>query len=345
MPARRRRARRLTVLLATAAAAVTALAACGTTEDDGADATTGTSGGAATSAASGPITVTDARGKKITFDKPPTRAVALEWGLIEQVVSVGVQPVGISDVKGYKAWVHAATVATSVKDVGQRGEPSTDTIGGLDPDVIFQTEDATAATNKQLERVAPVVVVKNNDPKDPVGQLRKNIALIGKVLGRDAAATQVTAKLDGAIAAAKQKLAAADLANTPVAISDGYREASAVSLRMYTPTSTWGGLAKAIGLQNQWTTGGDPSYGLAQTDVEGLTKIKNTGTRFLYLQNKADGGDVYTDVLAKNAVWKGLPFVKADHVSRLPDGTWPFGGPLSGVQFVERVTDILTEQS
>lgn len=333
--------RSLLPVLVAAGVAVATLAACGTTEEASDSPSAGTSSGSA----SGPITVTDARGKKITLDKAPTRVVANEWGLIEQVVSLGVLPVGIADVKGYNSWVTAANVSSSVKDVGKRGEPSLDTIGGLNPDLIIEIDDVSAATIKQEEQVAPVLVVKSNDPKDPVGQLRKNAQLIGKALGRSSQATALIEKMDKGIADVKAELADDNLAGTPVVFSDGYREGSAVSLRTFTPSSTWGGLAAAIGLRNQWTTGGDPDYGLAQTDVEGLTKITNPDTRFIYVANKSDGGDVYTEVLAKNPIWQNLSFVKAKHVDRLPDGTWSFGGPLSALQFVDRVTDILDEQS
>lgn len=339
LPARRRVRRLLTLALAGAAAA--ALTACGTTEEK-ADAEPA---GSASGAVTGPITVTDARGKKLTLDTAPTRVVANEWGLIEQVASLGVQPVGIADVKGYNDWVSAAKVASSVTDIGKRGEPSLDTIGGLNPDLIVENSDVPANIITQLERVAPVLVVKPNDNADPIGQIRSNVELIGKALGRGAQAKALLSRMDAGFAAAKKKVTAAGLAGAPVAVSDGYREGSSVSLRMYTPASTWGGVLAAMGLKNQWTSGGDPDYGLAQTDVEGLTKLTNKDTRFLYLANKNDGGDVYAEVLAKNPVWQGLAFVQRKHVSRIPDGTWPFGGPLSALQFAERSADLLTRQN
>jgi iron complex transport system substrate-binding protein len=49
------------------------------------------------------------------------------------------------------------------------------------------------------------------------------------------------------------------------------------------------------------------------------------------------GGD-----LAKNAIWKNLPFVKSGSVHRLPDGIWMFGGPKSTEQFFDATVQAVT---
>ena len=125
-------------------------------------------------------------------------------------------------------------------------------------------------------------------------------------------------------------------------MSDGWIDSGTVSVRMFTPTSFFGGVAAELGLQNQWTTGGDKDYGLAQTDIEGLTKIKNPDTAFVYVANKADGGDAFVSALTGNAVWKQLPFVEDSNVHRLPDGIWMFGGPPSAQAFVDALVAALT---
>ena len=52
-------------------------------------------------------------------------------------------------------------------------------------------------------------------------------------------------------------------------------------------------VAGKLGLVNAWPLQGDPDYGLAATDVEGLT---GSATRsFFYIANDADGGDPFTD--------------------------------------------------
>ena len=47
--------------------------------------------------------VTDPRNKKINLKGPATKVVALEWGAAENLVTLGVMPVGVADIKGYAA--------------------------------------------------------------------------------------------------------------------------------------------------------------------------------------------------------------------------------------------------
>ncbi|WP_236050855.1 ABC transporter substrate-binding protein [Nonomuraea cypriaca] len=61
--------------------------------------------------------------------------------------------------------------------------------------------------------------------------------------------------------------------------------------------------------------------------------LKDPDTRFFY--NASDGVDVFADGLAGNAIWKSLPFVAKQQVTKLPAGIWTFGGPLSCEQYAE----------
>ena len=83
---------------------------------------------------------------------------------------------------------------------------------------------------------------------------------------------------------------------------------------------------------------GDPEYGLAETDVEGLTGLGDV--HYWYMTNDVFG-DAYAEHLAGNAIWQSLPFVKSGRVHRLPDGMWMFGGPKSMMQYVDAAIDVL----
>jgi iron complex transport system substrate-binding protein len=96
-----------------------------------------------------------------------------------------------------------------------------------------------------------------------------------------------------------------------------------------------------LGLTDPWTLEGDEAYGLASTDVEGLTALP-ADTRFVYITNDTDG-DPFADGLKDNAVWTSLPFVKAGDVHRLPDGIWMFGGTASMTQYVDALVSALSK--
>ena len=85
-------------------------------------------------------------------------------------------------------------------------------------------------------------------------------------------------------------------------MADGWIDGGTVSIRMYTPGSLLGGVAERARPENAWTGEGDPDYGLAQTDVEGLTERSATCTSSTSATT-TDGGDAFKDGLAGNAIW------------------------------------------
>ncbi|WP_433381801.1 ABC transporter substrate-binding protein [Actinoplanes sp. CA-142083] len=314
---------------ATTAAALTALlvAACGTTEDP-VDAAA-----PASSAPSGPVDLTDERGA-VHLDAPARNVVSLEWGLTENLVALGVKPAGQADVKGYNVWDTSAPIDASTPDVGQRGEPSLDSIVALDPDLVVTTTDLQETVIAQLAKKVPVLTLRGSDGSDPIGYMRRTVTTLAKATGTEAQGAKLLADYDAKVASAKDALTKAGKTGAPFVMTDGWVDSGTVSLRMYTPGSFFGAIGASLGLQSQWTTGGDKDYGLAQTDVEGLTKIKDANTTYVYVANKSDGGD-FTDSLKNNAVWKQLPFVQGQKVKRIPDGIWMFGGPLSASKFID----------
>lgn len=310
------------------------LTACGTSEEPVEQAAaTGT-------ATSGPVSVTDARGQTLTLDQPATDVVGLEWGAVENLVTLGVMPVGVADVKGYTSWVKAAPLDPGVTDVGTRGEPSVDAVVALDPDLVVTTTDLPKNVIEQLEKAVPVLVVRGADATKPVEQMKTNLRLVAQAVGRTERAEELISAFDAAVADGKKKITDVGAAGRSFTMADGWQQGSSVSIRMFTAGSLVGAIGEELGLTNAWTAQGDPDYGLAQTDVEGLTRLGDL--EFLYYANDADGGDPFANALADNAIWTSMPFVKANHVHRLPDGIWMFGGPASCQQFIDAFVQAVT---
>ncbi|MEU0785493.1 iron-siderophore ABC transporter substrate-binding protein [Streptomyces sp. NPDC006173] len=323
--------RRHLLALTAASAAALVLAGCGTTEPASTNA-----------AAKGTqhITLTDATGAEIKLDGPAKKVVATEWNVVESLVTLGVDPVGVADVKGYKAWDTSAPLNNAPKDIGTRGEPSMDTVASLSPDLIVATSDLPAAAVKQLRKIAPVLELSPADSADQIGRMKENLDLIARATGTGAEATQANKEFDAKIAAGRKTLAAAGLAGRSVAFADGWVASNQVSVRPYTSGSLIGTVNEAIGLKNAWKVKGDKSYGLGSTDVEGLSGLGDLD--FAYIGNASEPSDPFAKDLAKNSAWTSLPFVKKDNVHRLPDGIWMFGGPKSMQAYVDALVGALT---
>ncbi|MEU3485816.1 ABC transporter substrate-binding protein [Streptomyces massasporeus] len=326
--------RRLLLTAATTTAAAITLAACGTTEP---------AADSSKEKASEAITLTDSTGAKVKLDGPAKKVVATEWNEVESLVTLGVDPVGVADVKGYKTWDTAVPLKNEPKDIGTRGEPSMDTIASLSPDLIVASSDLPDAAVKQLRKIAPVLEIKSADASDQIGQMFTNLDLIAKATGTTDKAKTARENFEAKVAEGKKALADAKLDGTDIAFADGYVQSNQVSLRPYTDGSLIGSVNKQLGLRNAWKVKGDPAYGLGTTDVEGLTALPED-VRFAYIGNDDDkSSNPFSGQLKKNAVWTSLPFVKADKVHRLPDGIWMFGGPGSMEAYIDALVGALTK--
>lgn len=331
---------RLLLTAAVATAATLTLAACGTTEDAADD---DDKGGAGKGAAQ-PITLTDSTGKKVTLENgPATKVVGTEWNVVENLISLGVDPVGVADVEGYNTWDSAVPLKGEPKDIGTRGEPSIDTIAALNPDLVIATNDLPASAVKQLSSKTTVLTLRSADASDPVGRMTENLDLIAKATGTTDRAEELKKGFDAKLAEGKKALDDAGLGGGKVAFADGYVVSNQVSIRPFTSGSLLGGVNERLGLENAWDVEGDKDYGLGSTDVEGLTKLPDD-TQFVYIGNEEDEASTpFTGELKDDSVWKSLPFVKAGDVHRLDDGIWMFGSVESMNQYVDALVAALTK--
>ena len=314
-----------------------ALAACGTT-----DAPAQAEPAATTPApSSGPITVTDGRGKQVTLERPATRVVSLEWNTTEDVISLGVQPVGVADIEGYTSWVTASPITGTPVDVGTRTEPSLESVAQAEPDLILGIVGSVPeSAMEQAEKIAPVVLLTGADARRPIELMKQNFNLTAKLLGKEAEAATVLADLDAAVAAGKQQISDAGKAGTPFTLSYIYAEGNSFSLRMHGPGSQAIAWASQLGLTPAWTEAGDEGWGLSTLDIEGLTKLPKD-TEFGYWGN----GDTEDPLesLKDNKLWNSLDFVKNDRVHRMGVGIWIYGGPASAKQWIADVVGAVTK--
>jgi ABC-type Fe3+-hydroxamate transport system substrate-binding protein len=310
-------------------AAALLLAGCGTTEDPA----------AADRAATGdPVTVVDSRGKEVRLDHPAKRVAATEWNGVEHLVSLGVMPVAVSDIEGYGQWSSAAPLDGTPEDIGTRGEPSMDSLGALDLDLVIVTDSLVEGALEQIEAKIPVLVISGGDAEDNIAAMFASLDMIAKATGAKDRAAQLKSDFDAKLADGRAEVDELGATGEKVAFSDAYVDAGSVSIRPFAKGSLVSDVFERIGLANAWSMTGDEAYGLAQADVEGLTALGDV--RFWYVANDAFG-DPYTDELAGNAIWTNLPFVRSGKVHRFDDSLWMFGGPLSMAQYVDAAIEAL----
>ncbi|MFD0252109.1 MULTISPECIES: ABC transporter substrate-binding protein [Streptomyces] len=286
------------------------------------------------------VTLTDATGHRITLDHPATKVIATEWMPVEDLVTLGINPVGISDIKGYTRWNHSAPLRTKPADIGTRGEPSMDTIARLSPDLIVATQTLSSAAVKQMRAIAPVLVLQDGDRSDQVGRMMTNLDQLAKATGTAEQATKAKKDFHAKVAKSRQAIADAGLQGTKVANADGYKTSNQISIRAFTSGSQVGAMNELIGLKSAWALKPKENSGLVTTDVEALTRLGDVP--FLYIPWAGKENDLFKQQMTHNALWKSMPFVKHDKVHRLDDTIWQFGGPRSMGRYAQAVAQALT---
>ncbi len=348
------RAPRIAAVSATALAVALTAAACGTTtvaEPATPAATASTSQACAqdtTATSTDPVSLTDGVGRTVELDQPASRVVVLEWQQIEDALTLCVTPVGVSDPAGYATYVSAETLPDDVTDLGTRGEPDLDALYALDPDlIIVEAFSADDDLISQLEqRDVPVLATLGADGSDPIGNMEDVLSMIAEATGRTERAEQVLDEFDQHLADAKEKVAAAELPTTDFLFFDGWIEGGNVVIRPYGKGALFTALGEQLGMTSAWTdeidqaygSGGvDPAYGLAQTDIEGLTAVG--GANLFYSDD--DTADSYVTELEKSSIWTSLPAVQEGRAHAFPAGVWGAGGPLSCQQAIDAYVDAI----
>ena len=105
------------------------------------------------------IQITDSHGK-YSFEEPPKRVVVLNWALAEQMLELGVKPVGMADIDGFSKHAHSPQVPIDTVDVGKRLSPALRKIKQLKPDIIVIGYSQRSLL-RPLSNIATVIYFKN----------------------------------------------------------------------------------------------------------------------------------------------------------------------------------------
>jgi ferric hydroxamate transport system substrate-binding protein len=286
------------------------------------------------------VTITDINGE-VTLDKPAIKVVALEWTYVEDLLAVGIQPVGVADIGEYHNWVNiAAKLNDDVTDVGGRQEPNLEAIAALEPDLIIGVKFRHESMLKELEGIAPTVIFNPYPEDESVDHYQEMIDTfneIAKAVNKTDEAKKVLADLDAQYEEAKEKIENADLKTKDILLTNAYTGPQAPEIRVLTPNSMASQIVEKIGLKNVHVPDQYEMFGSSTFNVEGLTKYEDAN----YLYTVQDEDNIYENQLKENAVWKNLNFVKEERLFNLGGDTWLYGGPLSAETLLNKIVDAM----
>jgi iron complex transport system substrate-binding protein len=316
-----------------AALATLALAACGDDSD----------AGSVAEPASDAVAITDDTGTRIALDRPARRVVALEWDAVENVLALGVTPVGAGDKGQYRDWVAAGEpVPAATQDVGTRSEPSLEKVAALKPDLIIAVRESAAKNRAKFEKIAPTAVFRGYvDPNTDGSEWERMASQFSRtatLLGREDEGQKVLEAVQADVKKAKRQVAEAGRAGDAVALTQGYTAGKPVA-RLFDDGAMLVDVARRIGLRNAYD-GPKQEWGLTEVGLEGMRRVGDADW-LLTMAGKDD--DPFTGVWARNAAFRRLPVVAAGRVRALGGDTWTWGGPLSAALAAERMAAAVTD--
>jgi iron complex transport system substrate-binding protein len=288
----------------------------------------------ATEASSEPLTITHALGTT-AVPANPQRIVALEWTYVEDLLALGIQPVGVADIAGYHSWVKIpAALSAETVDVGTRQAPNLETLAQLQPDLILAPSFRVAETYEQLQAIAPTITFDPYPTDESITQydeMRQTLLTIADLTNRRAEGEAVLAAMERTFAAARTEIEAAGKLGEPFVLAQAFGD-DTVQVRLFTDNAMAVEIVEQIGLENAWEESEFQPYGFTTVSVETLPELDNAN--FFYVvqdDNNVFGRD------AIKPVWESLEFVRNDRAYPLGGDTWLFGGPLSAQVVVETV--------
>lgn len=265
----------------------------------------------------------------------PERIVALEWTYAEDLLALGIQPVGVADIAGYNGWVSIpVTLDETVADVGTRNAPNLETIVSLNPDLILAVSFRVVDNYDELSAIAPTLVF-NPYPEDfsisQFDEMETTFMAIAEAVDRVQDGEQVLSDMHNYFATAQAALADAGHAGEGFILSQGWAVENVATFRLFTDNALAVEILTNLGMENVWDA--DPTlYGFTEIGIEGFADLLDKSFGFFYVA-PADANEAF----AASPLWASLPFIRDERAYWLGPDVWLFGGPLSAELLVDTV--------
>lgn len=275
----------------------------------------------------------------------PKRIVALQWNYVENLLALGVEPVGVAEIETMEKFVSLGdlTLSDNVVDVGSRYEPNLELIAQLEPDLIIGDYSGNGKTYEQLSEIAPTILFDPYPAKDDgIGRLQEmeqTFMTMADIVGRHDRGVAVLERMHEKFDEAKRTVQASDAAGKPfVLVMTGSYKDDYSKFRIWTQNARAAEIIEELGMENAWLVQYE-QYGYSVIGLEDLTTVQDAN--FIYV---AGGGHdpFVTEMYTENPVWQKIAFVQEGRVYPIGGDTWLYGGPISAEILVDKVAKAVT---
>ncbi|UQN08454.1 ABC transporter substrate-binding protein [Deinococcus sp. QL22] len=263
------------------------------------------------------LTVKHERGT-LELSAPVKRVVALEYSFIDTLLALGVTPVGGTlgtqgGDRGAPPYLRALT--GKITATGSRAQPSLEAVLALRPQLIIADAFVHSGIYPQLATLAPTAAFQSR--RGSLDDLNAQTLVIGRLVGREAAAKQLLADQQSLIRKAKafvNKKAAPFVAAV----------VTPNSFTVHSNQSFVGSFLEALGRKNALSPKGDQTQ--YELSLEGLVAL-NPQTLVLFT---APDELPVTREWKKNPLWQKLSAVQRGRVYVFDRDNWTRGrGPVA----------------
>lgn len=263
----------------------------------------------------------------------PQKIVALDWVLAETVLSLGVEPLGVADAKGYQAWVMAPKLPSNVLDVGSRREPNLELLTELNPDVILISQHMSAMYEK-LSTIAPTLVYTvYSNKKSPLIAAKDITIQLGRLLDKEQQALQLIDQTEKKLIENGDKIRHLQQQEKPLLF---VRFINDKTVRIHSEGSLAQSTINAMGLTNAWHELTN-LWGFTTAGIEKLAQYQQANVLIFGPLKEEEKVK-----LTQSALWQAMAFTRTGSVYELP-AIWTFGGLISAQRFSDHITQQLTQ--
>lgn len=268
------------------------------------------------------------------------RVVALNWSSAEMLLSLGIQPVAMTSINGYRTWQsnHPA-LPEQVVELGDRAFPSLETIEAQQAQLIVGYPFRHARLLTPLTTIAPTLLLQQFARVEQTDyrylqQMRDNYRSLALAVGKQALAEQQLQQMDAELTRLRTRLADANLQGKKVVygkfVGMGY------GLRIFSQQSLAASIAQHLGLRYEWDIN-LPGKDFTHVQLEQVNWLQDSA--LILVDQGAEKGRRMTD----SPLWAQHEFVKNDDIYRVP-ALWSFGGPVSALRMARAFTHTLLEK-
>ncbi|WP_158289658.1 ABC transporter substrate-binding protein [Paenibacillus flagellatus] len=281
----------------------------------------GTSGSDSMAAAA--KTIKDAMGE-IAIPVKPSRVVVLDNAALDNLLALGVKPIGAASVASLNEPFPAYLKGTDgIANIGTIAQPNLETIAKLAPDLILGTKVEQEAVYDKLKKIAPTVFIEN------VGvQWKDNLKLHAEAVGKTEEADKLLKQYEQRVEKFKK-----DRGTKPsrVALLRPRQD----HVRVYLPETFSGAIASEAGLTRPAAQNVKGKQHLSVTEEQ----IADLDADVILWFGRESELAYFNDKIRKNPIWGTLQAVKANQVHQVSPETWLSG---HGIQSVNLMLDDLT---